>query len=120
MSNYPNDYKQGGGAPRIAPRLSAPNSGNGGVPYQPRSSYGTPTPEPQYTSQTTYGQPAPRQSSNYHQQPAFQPQPARKMRAVKSTHERYALTNYVVANMQDFPLQTHYILVDHQFVFSIR
>ncbi|KAF9354053.1 transport between ER and Golgi ATPase protein, partial [Mortierella sp. AD094] len=110
------------GAPRIPSRPSAPISNNGGGAYQPRSSYGAP-PEHQYSSQNSFGQPAPRQPPNYQQQqhqPAFQPQPSKRMRAIQSSSERYALTNYVVANPQDFSSHTHYILVDHQFVFSIN
>ncbi|KAF9567278.1 transport between ER and Golgi ATPase protein [Mortierella alpina] len=114
MSNYPNDRgyntSQGGPPPPRMPMRPA-NSGN--ASYQPQSSY---SPAPSYSSQSTYGQPAPRQSQH---QP-FQPQPSRRMRAAKSSHESYALTNYVVANSQDFPSSTHYILVDHQFVFSIK
>ncbi|KAI1314449.1 transport between ER and Golgi ATPase protein [Mortierella claussenii] len=124
MNNYPNDRgyntspnpAAGGGPPRMPARPGAPVAGAGNA-YQPRSSYGTPSSggsEAQYSNQSTYGQPAPRQ------QPAFQPQPSRRMRAVKTSHERYALTNYVVANAQDFSPHTHYILVEHQFVFSIN
>ncbi|KAG0203400.1 transport between ER and Golgi ATPase protein [Mortierella sp. GBA30] len=124
MSNYPNDRgynttpNQGGPAP---PRMPARPSNNGNVPYQPQSSY-SPSPTPSYSSQSTYGQPAPRQSQgqyqNQHQ--AFQPQPSRRMRAAKSSHESYALTNYVVGSTQDFSHSTRYILVDHHFVFSIK
>ncbi|KAG0342587.1 transport between ER and Golgi ATPase protein [Podila humilis] len=42
------------------------------------------------------------------------------MRATNSPDVSYALTNYVAANPRDFSPQTRYILVDHQFVFSIR
>ncbi|KAG9324920.1 hypothetical protein KVV02_008482 [Mortierella alpina] len=114
MSNYPNDRgyntSQGGPPP---PRMPLRPSNSGNPSYQPQSSY---SPAPSYSNQSTYGQPAPRQSQH---QP-FQPQPSRRMRAAKSSHESYALTNYVVANSQDFPSSTHYILVDHQFVFSIK
>ncbi|KAF9166801.1 transport between ER and Golgi ATPase protein [Mortierella sp. AD011] len=127
MNNFPNErgYNTSpnpGGAPRIPARPNPPPTNNVGGTYQPRSSYGAP-PEPQYSSQNTYGQPAPRQPPHYQQQqqqPVFQPQPSKRMRAIQSSSERYALTNYVVANSQDFPSHTRYILVDHQFVFSIN
>ncbi|KAF9996644.1 transport between ER and Golgi ATPase protein [Entomortierella chlamydospora] len=127
MNNFPNErgYNTSpnpGGAPRIPARPNPPPTNNVGGTYQPRSSYGAP-PEPQYSSQNTFGQPAPRQPPHYQQQqqqPVFQPQPSKRMRAIQSSSERYALTNYVVANSQDFPSYTRYILVDHQFVFSIN
>ncbi|KAF9193036.1 transport between ER and Golgi ATPase protein [Haplosporangium sp. Z 767] len=128
--NYPNDRgyntvpNPGGPTPpRVPARPGAPISnygGGGGGNFQPQSTYQPQTsfsPAPssasQYSSQSSYGQPAPRHSG-------FQPQPSRRMRAVKSSHESYALTNYVVANSQDFPPSTRYILVEHQFVFSIK
>ncbi|KAF9896972.1 transport between ER and Golgi ATPase protein, partial [Lobosporangium transversale] len=138
MNNYPNDRgyntspnPMGGQGPRMPPRPSGPISNNasgaaGGATggpgsYQPKTSYGAaPDSHGSYTHQNSYGQPAPRQQQSHQNQPAFQPQPSKRMRAVKTSHERYALTNYVVANAQDFSSHTRYILVEHQFVFSIN
>ncbi|KAI1295953.1 transport between ER and Golgi ATPase protein [Mortierella claussenii] len=41
------------------------------------------------------------------------------MKATK-TLEQYAITNYVVANSQDFSLHTRYVMVNHQFIFSVK
>ncbi|KAG0270759.1 transport between ER and Golgi ATPase protein [Linnemannia exigua] len=129
MSNYPNDrgYNTSpnpAGGPRMPPRPPHPNpnvSGNTGG-YQPQSSYNSP-PQSNYSNQNTYGQPAPRQQQYQQGQgnaPAFQPQPSRRMRAIKSLNESFALTNRVVSSPNDFPPHTRYILVEHQYVFSVQ
>jgi len=131
MSNYPNDrgYNttpiQGGHTPppRMPPRLGAGNGGPVNDGYQPQSSYSPAPPaggQHNQHSPSAYGQPAPRMPPQQQRQPAFQPQPSRKMRATRTSSEHYAVTNYVVASPQDFSSQTRYIMVDHQFVFSIK
>ncbi|KAF9094458.1 transport between ER and Golgi ATPase protein [Mortierella sp. GBA35] len=126
MNNYPNDRgyntsspnptQQGG--PRMPPRPPHPNSNPNSGSFQPQSSYNSPPSQQQYTNQNSYGQPAPRQ--NYNAAPAFQNQPSQRMRAIRSLNETFALTNRVVSNPQDFAPHTRYILVDHQYVFSIQ
>ncbi|KAF9301712.1 transport between ER and Golgi ATPase protein [Mortierella antarctica] len=124
MSNYPDrgNYNQvptsGPTPPRIPSRPGT--ASGGGSPYQPQSSYSPSSSNSSvaqpYATQN-YGQPAPRQQ---HHQQSFQPQPSRRMKATSSPDVSYALTNYVAANPRDFSPHTRYILVDHQFVFSIR
>ncbi|KAG0302265.1 transport between ER and Golgi ATPase protein [Dissophora globulifera] len=131
MNNYPNDrgYNTSpnpSGAPRMPPPRPAPpaplGANGGGDWQQPRTSYGAaPGPDPrlQHSNQSTYGQPAPRIAQQQRHQPTFQLQPSRRMRATRSTHERFAIENKVVGNAGDFPSHTKYILVEHQFVFSV-
>ncbi|KAF9580111.1 transport between ER and Golgi ATPase protein [Lunasporangiospora selenospora] len=116
MNNYPSDRPYGATPPppRMPPRPSSANPNP--TPYQTHGQYsGSPAPTSQYPSQNSYGQPTPR-----HQYPQQQQQPSRAMRAIKSSHESYALANYVVANPHDFAPRTHYIIVEHQYVFSIK
>ncbi|KAG0058825.1 transport between ER and Golgi ATPase protein [Linnemannia elongata] len=128
-NNYPNErgYNTSpnpAGGPRMPPRPPHPNSNVAGGGYQPQSAYNSPPPPSQqsnFSNQNTYGQPAPRQQ--HHQQntaPAFQPQPSRRMRAIKSPNESFALTNRVASSPNEFPPHTRYVLVEHQYVFSIQ
>ena len=107
----------------MPPRPPHPNPNVAGGGYQPQS-YNSPPPSSQqsnFSNQNTYGQPAPRQQ-HYQQNaaPAFQPQPSRRMRAIKSPNESFALTNRVASSPNEFPPHTRYVLVEHQYVFSIQ
>jgi len=98
-----------GGAPRVPPRPGAPyQNDQGSGSYNPRTMYGgspAPDTQPQYMNQNSYGQPAPRQYHQSNQPPSHMPQhhlPPKKLRAIRTAHESYAFTNYVVGNPQDF------------------
>ena len=90
-------------------------------PSLPTNSPPPPSQQSNFSNQNTYGQPAPRQQ-HYQQNtaPAFQPQPSRRMRAIKSPNESFALTNRVASSPNEFPPHTRYVLVEHQYVFSIQ
>lgn len=136
MNPYSNDhgYNPNGGptVPRVPPRP------NDSAPYIPRAQYGSapaPDTQPQYTNQTSYGQPAPRQHYQPSSQvPQYQQQPPKRLKAIKTSHEGHAFTNRVVGHPQDFeqyfshaelkdPSVSKYILVstrEGQYVFCLE